>query len=136
MIPSLLSRQVYVSFSELDGGELLGLLEHSRQRNAQNGITSALMSSGQYLFQVVEGPESQVDALMDRIEKDSRHKQMKRVLKEQTNVRHYALWTMGYVALPLAGQLLMPLLKFRDDERAQIISGMMLRELRRVNGVH
>ncbi|WP_295856638.1 BLUF domain-containing protein [uncultured Xylophilus sp.] len=127
---------MYVSFSQLEDGEMLGILEDSRQRNAQHGITSALMSCGEYRFQVLEGPESQVDALMDRIETSSRHKQMKRVLKEQTGVRHYALWTMGYVALPQAGQLLMPLLKFTDEERAKIISSMMLRELRRGHGTH
>ena len=74
-----LFRLVYRSRSDVRGDaeevhrQVDQILTVSRHRNAQAGITGALMFTGLYFVQALEGPAAAVEATFDRICCDLRH---------------------------------------------------------------
>ena len=53
--------------------ELETLLEHSRSKNRDRGITGAMMHVQGYFLQLLEGPETVVNTVFNIIEQDPRH---------------------------------------------------------------
>ena len=89
---------VYVSaarrlFSE---EELSALLRKSRANNERDGITGLLLYSGGNFMQAIEGEETPIRALLDRIEADKRHLRITRLLEEKTESRRFPEWSMAF----------------------------------------
>lgn len=59
-------------------------------------ITGALLFTGEYFAQVLEGPEAPVDQLMARIATDPRHDMVMVVAREPIAVRRFGSWGMAY----------------------------------------
>ena len=78
---------------DLAVGDILAI---SRTRNAQDGITGALLASHGCFMQVLEGPADAVTALMDRIARDPRHCAMRRIPDESADRRLFAEWSMYF----------------------------------------
>ena len=76
--------------------ELDALLEKARINNANLGITGMLLYEDGSFFQVLEGGRTDVEALFEKIAKDKRHKNAKKVIFEPIEERAFAEWTMGY----------------------------------------
>ena len=53
--------------------EIADIIAVSREHNARAGITGGLVRAGGYFAQLLEGSSEAVKALMERIERDSRH---------------------------------------------------------------
>jgi hypothetical protein len=89
---------VYVSSAErlFTRQELLQLLEKSRVNNTQLGITGMLLYRDGNIMQVLEGEEAVVLHLFERISRDSRHKGVIVLLREQGTERMFPEWTMGF----------------------------------------
>ena len=95
---------VYVSqakrpFSE---AELAKLLEHSRTRNTSDQITGLLIyrfnkdyNRGNFV-QVLEGPESAIEDVWQRISSDSRHHTIVVVEEGDVEKRMFGDWSMGF----------------------------------------
>lgn len=68
-------RLIYLSAARntLDHAEIDHILQVSRTNNARDGITGLLAYHDGCFFQTVEGPDRQLDALMTRVRRDSRH---------------------------------------------------------------
>lgn len=101
MGPSLI-RICYISRSALPAeadaaAEIARILESSRSRNAQVGITGALFFSDGLFAQVLEGPAAHVDGTFERIRADPRHCSVVRVEWQAIEVRSFADWAMSYV---------------------------------------
>jgi hypothetical protein len=68
---------LYVSKSLLEpkmaAAEVVNIAVDSAPRNAACGITGALLSTGTYFAQLLEGPREAVEGLMERIDADPRH---------------------------------------------------------------
>lgn len=79
-----------------DDGRLADLLTQSRRSNHANGLTGMLLHRRGRFFQVLEGPADAVDALLDRIRADGRHRDLRVLLREQIDARRFDEWTMGF----------------------------------------
>ncbi|MHA6345378.1 BLUF domain-containing protein [Roseivivax sp. CAU 1761] len=82
--------------------ELRALLDHSRARNAQNGITGLLVyryspdvERGNFL-QVLEGPDPAIEDVWARIASDRRHHTIVTLDEAPQQERMFADWTMGF----------------------------------------
>ncbi len=85
--------------SEFDARELAELLASSRAANLARDLSGMLLFRGNRFLQVLEGPESLVRSLIDRIRRDPRHGDMRVLVDEEIEERRFADWTMGYEML-------------------------------------
>jgi hypothetical protein len=69
----------------------------SLRNNGRLGVTGALYYDGERFFQVLEGQETAVALLYDRIRKDSRHESVELVCRHPIAHRMFALWSMKFV---------------------------------------
>jgi Sensors of blue-light using FAD len=95
---------VYVSeaASPPGAGELGGLLESSRRRNAAEGVTGLLVYRYDeafrcgYFIQLIEGPEDAIEALWRRISHDKRHHSIVVLEEGKEDHRMFEDWSMGF----------------------------------------
>ena len=89
---------VYVSSAVrlLSDDELLELLRVSRENNERDDLTGLLLYKDGNFMQAVEGPETAVQQLYDKIQKDPRHKQVTTLIRERIETRQFPGWTMGF----------------------------------------
>jgi len=85
--------QASVPFTEPD---LLELLDQSRTKNADRGVTGILLYRQGTFLQVLEGPRDQVEGLYATISVDTRHHAVDTVLVEDRQERRFPDWTMGF----------------------------------------
>ena len=76
--------------------EILDILRVSRINNERLGITGMLLYKGGNFLQVLEGPEPAVLQLIDKIERDPRHRGVMRLIKQGENERQFQDWSMGF----------------------------------------
>jgi hypothetical protein len=94
-------RLIYRSHSRLLPKDEVGLgdiLKTARFKNAELGVTGALMLYDDWFAQVLEGPQAVVEALYATIKSDPRHDGIR--LNEATGVpkRLFGKWAMAVVA--------------------------------------
>ncbi len=77
-----------------DDGMLNGILSISRRNNTRDGLTGALVCRRDIYLQLLEGPESAVEAAYARIKSDDRHLAVVRLLSEPADVRLFPDWAM------------------------------------------
>jgi hypothetical protein len=75
---------------------LMRLLYHSYLSNANKGITGALIFENNHFGQVIEGPKDQIEDLWKRIQKDSRHKNIRLIDSKPIKHRSFSKWTMVF----------------------------------------
>lgn len=69
----------------------------ARHYNPGHGITGALLFDGERFCQLIEGPRAQVDALMERIQADTRHTALLTLHSgESLGSRQPTRWVSGY----------------------------------------
>jgi hypothetical protein len=105
LIHSIYSSAATGTFQE---HEIPGLLEQIRKANEAIDVTGMLLYIEGSFFQVLEGEPAIIDALIRRIQSDTRHKQFTLVIREPIPVRNFGEWTMGFetIGLAEAGELL------------------------------
>ena len=90
-----LYRAIYTSRPfGFDEGILSGILMDARRANLRDGITGALICRGDIYLQWLEGPEEQVRATIERIQRDDRHLEMTLHVTEPASERVFAEWAM------------------------------------------
>ncbi len=96
-----LYRLLYVSTARhfLSDQELETLLEQARANNRAAGLTGMLIYAEGNFLQYVEGPRPEIDALVARLERDTRHHGLIRLIEGQTGRRIFSDWSMGYRSL-------------------------------------
>jgi hypothetical protein len=74
----MLKRINYISsfVQDMSADELEELASQAAKKNAENDITGVLMAKGGVFFQIIEGPEENIDRLFTSILKDPRHKKI------------------------------------------------------------
>jgi hypothetical protein len=89
---------IYVSVATTDmtADDLLALLEQSRTFNKENGLTGLLLYKERFFIQVLEGEESIIDSLFERIKVDTRHFNVLLILKKPIIARNFEEWAMGF----------------------------------------
>lgn len=95
---------LYVSQARkpFERAELRDLLEHSRKRNDQDGITGLLVyrynddfDRGNFL-QILEGPDDAIEDVWRRISGDRRHHTIVVIEEGKIDKRAFADWSMGF----------------------------------------
>jgi Sensors of blue-light using FAD len=94
-------RLIYRSHSRLAEGDQSGLaeiLKTARTRNADLGVTGALMLYDDWFAQVLEGPQAVVETLYARIKADTRHDNVRLNEAGPAPRRLFGKWAMAVVA--------------------------------------
>lgn len=95
-------RLMYRSRNRIPGDrrkkELGTLFTAARSNNKAQGITGALLLSGDWFVQVLEGEEAPVRALFASIERDPRHAEVALLAAGPVADRVFARWAMARVA--------------------------------------
>lgn len=79
------------------------ILLSSRRNNPKKNLVGGLYYGDGNFFQYLEGEESAVHELYDRIKRDDRHTDVKTLIEEPLKVRTFSNWSMKYV--PVAGDV-------------------------------
>ncbi|MCU0511866.1 MAG: BLUF domain-containing protein [Anaerolineae bacterium] len=89
---------VYVSVSKqkMPDDELRDLLHLCRERNGAKNITGMLLYRDSFFIQALEGEETLVDPLYERIKQDPRHQNVLTVYRTPIQERSFENWTMGF----------------------------------------
>ncbi|MBD8552820.1 BLUF domain-containing protein [Sphingomonas sp. CFBP 8764] len=91
---------IYISRAKQNftSGDLADLRDLADARNRSEDITGLLLSDGTRFIQALEGDAAAVQAVMDRIAKDSRHDNISYFRPITTNCRQFRKWTTEYLA--------------------------------------
>ena len=85
-----------VAIRHFDRDSLVELLTFSRNFNDSHGLTGMLLYVDESFFQILEGKPDELHALYGRIERDSRHTDVIKLLEIPIENRAFARWSMGY----------------------------------------
>lgn len=99
---SMIFHALYVSSAttRLDDAAIAKLLEQSRTLNRMSGITGMLVHFDGNYIQAVEGPRAAVESLLERVERDPRHKDFKLMFSYESELREFGEWSMGLESVP------------------------------------
>lgn len=90
---------VYVSSAteRFDADQLSALLSKARSNNTKSNITGLLLYDGFGTFmQVLEGDESDLTPLLEKIRRDNRHKRVNILWQGEISQRGFPDWKMGF----------------------------------------
>lgn len=96
-------RLIYLSRNEIQGEsqqvhrEVAHILDVARKKNAESGITGALMFNSGCFAQVLEGPLSAIEETFERIQCDPRHSDVVILSFDSVDSRSFDSWSMAYV---------------------------------------
>ena len=92
----------YISKSLIKGttdetyDEIQNILKVSHQNNPEKGITGALLFSGGYFGQILEGPKQKLQDLMEVIQLDNRHTNVTVLYFSTIKYRVFESWAMSF----------------------------------------
>ena len=89
----------YTSLARLDltSRELVNIHQTAKRLNALDGITGLLLFNGSRFLQIIEGSESAIDALLERLRRDDRHSAVEQRDVRFVDCRAFADWSMELV---------------------------------------
>lgn len=95
----------YISRNMIAGGpedierEIRSILQAAHKNNPALGVTGALLYSGGYFCQVIEGPEASLEELFETIELDARHGDVTVLHFEPIEARGFTEWAMALAGI-------------------------------------
>ena len=75
------------------------ILQQSRTKNPEFGITGVLCHGGDVFMQLLEGGRTPVNDLYNTIVRDARHQKVMLLCYREVSERRFGSWTMGQVRL-------------------------------------
>jgi hypothetical protein len=86
----------YTSFARLDltADDLAAIQRTARELNALDGITGLLIYNGTHFLQIIEGAQSAIDDLVERLRRDPRHSGLEVRDERPIEQRSFPDWTM------------------------------------------
>jgi len=126
-----LQQLIYTSAAAkpLSEHELSMLLLGARNRNRNRGITGILLYHEGAFLQVLEGEASTVQRLFDSISRDPRHLRVTELLRRDIEVREFADWAMGFVAMKSVAAELPGYSRFFEPGGEASLGGSVARRL-------
>lgn len=76
--------------------ELVDLLAFARDFNSRNGLTGMLLYIDESFFQILEGDPKTLHDLYYRIEQDTRHTHVIKLIEIPIEKRTFSEWSMGF----------------------------------------
>ena len=103
-----LTQLIYVSAAKnlFNPAELRELLRLARIKNQRLGVTGMLLYHEGSFLQVLEGPLSAVEPLLETMNHDKRHQKVMLLLRREIEARNFADWKMGFVDVAVQSQSL------------------------------
>ncbi|QKG55844.1 BLUF domain-containing protein [Hymenobacter sp. BRD128] len=87
----------------LSDQELQALLEQCRRDNARHQVTGILFYSHGNIAQLIEGSPEVLEPLFERIARDGRHSNVRKLVQRPIAARSFAQWSMAFHPLEPAG---------------------------------
>ena len=84
----------YTGLPEDIGVDLRDITEVSKVKNKQTAITGALLYHNGRFVQIIEGEQEALEELMATLHRDSRHKNIERLVDESVAARKFQDWNM------------------------------------------
>jgi hypothetical protein len=78
-------------------GELKNILGVAKARNAEAGVTGALLFNEERFVQILEGEKAEVEAIFGSIKRDRRHSAVTVLATQEKPIRHFGAWSMAFV---------------------------------------
>lgn len=97
---SYISRSAIIGNHQTIENEIANILQVAQGNNRSQDITGALLYSGGYFCQVIEGIQENIETLFESIQMDARHRAVTVLHYEPITSRQFGDWQM---ALALAG---------------------------------
>jgi len=96
---------IYVSSAEMlmSSDDLMFLLTQCREKNPLVGVTGMLLYKGGNFMQMLEGEQSVILGLFEKIKRDRRHKDVIKILDGEIQQRNFQNWSMGFVNMNEVG---------------------------------
>ena len=100
-----LYRMAYISKSKLAGDrdavkqEVESILAAATRNNPSIDVTGALLYSGGYFCQTIEGPEESIEELFETIQMDGRHSDVTVLHFEPIEERGFSDWSMAFAGI-------------------------------------
>lgn len=98
-------RITYISKSDVVGDkeaikkQIESILSSATKNNPALGITGALLYSGGYFCQVIEGDEDNIEELYETIQMDERHSAVTILNYEEVEERIFTDWAMAFAGI-------------------------------------
>jgi hypothetical protein len=98
----------YISCSLIDSTPTVlwpvvrGLVAKASRKNHEDNITGALLYSGGYFCQILEGDPDTLEATFDRIQSDPRHTACRLVFFEPVDQRDFNGWSMALAGVEIS----------------------------------
>ena len=94
-----LTSVTYTSLARLDlqTSDLEDIHRTAREANTLEGITGLLVFNGTHFLQIIEGSESAIEELVERLRKDPRHTGFEVRDKRKVDTRSFPDWSMELV---------------------------------------
>lgn len=95
----------YISKNTIKGnadevkGQITNILAAAHKNNPEKGVTGALLYSGGYFCQVIEGPEEVLEDLFETIQMDGRHGDVTVLHFEPIEARGFGEWAMALAGI-------------------------------------
>lgn len=102
---SQLYNLAYISKNSITGSpekiksEIRDILAAANKNNPKLGVTGALLYSGGYFCQVIEGPQDVLEELFETIQMDDRHKSVTVLHFEPIESRGFTNWAMAFAGI-------------------------------------
>ncbi|AWN37990.1 BLUF domain-containing protein [Methylobacterium radiodurans] len=96
-------RLIYKSAARHEAEEMFrapnlpAILESSRRRNGEHGISGVLVYTGTGFLQVLEGGQVEVLAVFERLLVDRRHRSVSVIEMGEAERRLFGTWSMGFL---------------------------------------
>jgi hypothetical protein len=88
--------------------ELVDLLAFARDFNSRNGLTGMLLYIDESFFQILEGDPKTLHDLYSRIEQDTRHTHVIKLIEIPIENRSFSDWSMGFAKVTRADLATIP----------------------------
>jgi hypothetical protein len=126
----------YISLESrrLGRSDLLDILRVARTRNALAGITGVLMYYDGLFLQVIEGDEAPLDELLGKLRGDRRHRDLRVLLDERSDERHFPDWAMALIDLATLPAEERWLCRHLDRPLPELQSDVLAERIRRLIG--
>jgi hypothetical protein len=97
-----------VGTHHFEQSELVGLLAFARDFNSRNGLTGMLLYIDESFFQILEGDPKTLHDLYSRIEQDTRHTHVIKLIEIPIEKRTFSEWSMGFAKVTRADLATIP----------------------------
>jgi hypothetical protein len=96
---------VYISRAvrPLSDQDLQSLLAQCRRDNERQDVTGVLFYSHGNIAQLIEGDQEILDPLFEKISRDGRHSNVKKLISKPISARSFSEWSMAFHPLETSG---------------------------------